>query len=120
MVRIVVDEAAGRCMVVGIGKRAEAQTGETKMTKFKVIHSHTVDGDRTSEIYDTERKVTLAAVNINDDMWRILGAGTVVGNRQYLHLASTTRFHQKRNGRCPVQMCAWVDLNDLTSHQHAY
>lgn len=89
------------------------------MTKFKVIHSHTVDGDRTSEIYDTERKMTLAGVRTDGDLWRIVGAGAVEGDRQYLHLASTTRFHQKRNGRCPVQMCAWIDMNDLTSHQHA-
>ena len=89
------------------------------MTKFKVIHSQTVDGDRTSELYDVERKMVLAGVRTDGDLWRILGTGAIEGDRQYLHLASMTRFTEKRNGRCPVQMCAWIDLNDLTSHQHA-
>jgi hypothetical protein len=90
------------------------------MTKFQVIHSHTVDGDRTSELYDNERRIVLAGVQTDGDLWRIVGTGAIEGDRQYLHLASRTRFTEKRSGRCPVQMCAWIDLNDLTSHQHAH
>lgn len=44
-----------------------------------------------------------------DDVWRILGVGTERDGQTFLHLASTTRFRQQRNGPCPIQICWFVD-----------
>jgi len=85
------------------------------MTRYSIIHSHTVDGDRTSEFYDNERRVVVTPT-IEGDQWRILGVGATLkdGSHTFLHLASKTRARQQRNGAVPVQMAGWVNLNDLT------
>jgi hypothetical protein len=48
-------------------------------------------------------------VDRDGDRWNIAGVGvTDDQGRVYCHLASTTRFRQQRNGRCPVQSCDWI------------
>lgn len=88
------------------------------MTRYTLIHSHTVDGDRTSEFYDNEARMTVQPT-IDGDQWRILGVGTELkdGSHIFLHLASKTRFREQRNGRCPIQMAAWIKMDDLSAHQ---
>lgn len=47
------------------------------------------------------------------DAWRVLGTGrTREDGKTYVHLASTTRGRQQRNGWYPMQMMDWVDLRD--------
>lgn len=48
-------------------------------------------------------------IYIDGDTWRILGIGASRNQQTYLHLASTTRFQEQRNGRAPVQITDWVD-----------
>lgn len=47
------------------------------------------------------------------DTWRIVQVGSVREGKAYVHLASTTRSRQQRNGKCPVQVCDWIDLDKL-------
>ena len=47
------------------------------------------------------------------DTWRIVQVGAVRDGKAYVHLASTTRFRQQRNGKCPVQVCDWIDVDKL-------
>lgn len=43
------------------------------------------------------------------DVWKVVGVGvTDADGFVYLHLASTTRFRQQRNGKVPVQMCTFM------------
>lgn len=53
---------------------------------------------------------------LDGDMWRIVGVGTVRDGKVYLHLASTTRFRQQRNGPNPIQMADWIPV-DLIQDQ---
>jgi hypothetical protein len=48
-------------------------------------------------------------IQIDGDIWNLVGEGATRDGKTYCHLASTTRFRQQRNGRCPVQMCDWID-----------
>lgn len=43
------------------------------------------------------------------DVWAIAGVGTERDSQTYLHLVSTTRFRQQRNGPYPIQACCFVD-----------
>lgn len=45
----------------------------------------------------------MKTLEIAGDTWRILGTGACRNDEVICHLASTTRFHQQRNGRVPVQ-----------------
>ena len=54
-------------------------------------------------------------INHDGDTWRILGIGTQADGNVYLHLASTTRFRQQRNGKVPVQMADWLPIELLGS-----
>lgn len=48
-------------------------------------------------------------VKIAGDTWKVIGVGvTREDGAVYCHTASTTRFSQRRNGRCPVQECRWL------------
>lgn len=43
------------------------------------------------------------------DVWKVVGVGvTDADGFVYLHLASTTRFRQQRNGKVPVQMSTFM------------
>lgn len=45
----------------------------------------------------------------DNDVWRIINVGvTDADGFIHLHLASTTRFRQQRNGKSPVQSCQWL------------
>lgn len=52
-------------------------------------------------------------ITVDNDDWRVLGVGIVNNDAGtvYLHLASTTRFRQQRNGKIPVQMADWFPLS---------
>jgi hypothetical protein len=43
------------------------------------------------------------------DTWEIVGLGVLVDGKRYVHLSSTTRFRQQKNGRNPVQSCDWIE-----------
>lgn len=46
------------------------------------------------------------------DTWRVLARGAEDDEgRVYMHLASTTRFRQQKNGQVPVQIADWIDTN---------
>lgn len=52
-------------------------------------------------------------ISHDGDVWRVVGTGAVRDGKIYLHLASTTRFRQQRNGPYPNQMADWIPLDDL-------
>lgn len=48
-------------------------------------------------------------IELDGDKWRVLGIGvTNDDGKTYLHLASTTRFRQQKNGKVPVQIGHWL------------
>ena len=47
------------------------------------------------------------------DTWRILAIGVVNEESAYVHLASTTRFRQQRNGKYPRQIATWIPVSTL-------
>lgn len=56
---------------------------------------------------------TSETIDHDGDTWRVLSKGvTRADGKTMLHLASTTRSRQQRNGSCPIQICDWVDLRD--------
>lgn len=59
-------------------------------------------------------------ISWDNDQWRVLGQGAHNTNQDahgddlvYVHLASTTRFREQRNGRYPVQISDWVPVSVL-------
>ena len=54
-----------------------------------------------------------ATIQYDGDTWRILAKGASRDGKTYLHLASTTRFRQQKNGAVPVQMADWIDSETL-------
>ena len=45
----------------------------------------------------------------DNDVWKVIGVGvTDADGFVFLHLASTTRFRQQRNGKVPVQMSTFM------------
>jgi hypothetical protein len=52
-------------------------------------------------------------INHDGDTWKILGVGAFSERREmvYLHLASTTRFREQKNGPNPVQIGDWLPLH---------
>lgn len=58
--------------------------------------------------------MTTAIINWDNDTWRVLSTGTTDDyGRVYTHLASTTRFHEQRNGKSPIQICDFVPAEVL-------
>lgn len=62
----------------------------------------------------------------DNDQWRVLSQGTMVVDENgndlglvYVHLASTTRFREQRNGRSPIQICDWVPASVLRAGKAA-
>lgn len=45
------------------------------------------------------------------DVWNVAGRGAIEDGKVYLHLSSTTRFREQRNGKCPIQICDWVPVD---------
>lgn len=54
-------------------------------------------------------------IKYDNDIWRILGIGAKRDGLVYLHLASTTRFRQQRNGQYPIQMGDWLPVEVLAT-----
>ena len=63
----------------------------------------------------TKRNLIDRTIEIDGDTWRVLGVGTEHEGKVFLHLASTTRFRQQRNGKVPVQMADWLDIEALAA-----
>lgn len=53
-------------------------------------------------------------VKYDGDTWRVLAVGAQREGEIYLHLASTTRFIEQRNGKRPIQMASFVWPENLT------
>ena len=49
-------------------------------------------------------------ISVCGDVWKIDGVGFTVDGKVYLALASTTRFRQQKNGKNPVGIADWFDL----------
>lgn len=65
-------------------------------------------------------------INWDNDQWRVLNQGAHNTNADaydddlvYVHLASTTRFHEQRNGRMPIQIGDWVPVRVLRAGKEA-
>ena len=52
-------------------------------------------------------------ISVDGDTFIISNVGFTVEGKIYLHLSSTTRFRQQRNGKCPVQAADWFDLEEI-------
>jgi len=78
---------------IGTGWRFDVNPMEIDMTNMK-------------HLIDTEMK-------IEDDTFRVLAVGTVEAGRVYLHLASTTKFTQAKNGKHYRQIADWFPLDQL-------
>ena len=50
-------------------------------------------------------------ITARDDTWRVVGIGIERDGANFLHLASTTRSRQQRNGAMPVQTTGWFDAD---------
>lgn len=49
-------------------------------------------------------------ISVDGDNWRVLSVGLTDGGWVHLHLASTTRFLEQKNGRVPAQITHAVDI----------
>ena len=49
------------------------------------------------------------------DTWKIVAEGATKDGKTYCHLASTTRFRQQKNGKCPVQIADWIENERILS-----
>lgn len=58
-------------------------------------------------------------ISYQGDVWNVVGTGARVDGKVYLHLSSTTRFRQQKNGNNPVQICDWVP-EELVANRHGY
>lgn len=47
-------------------------------------------------------------IKYEGDVWNVVGTGARANGKVYLHLSSTTRSRQQKNGNNPVQICDWV------------
>ena len=66
------------------------------------------------------KNYTNCIIEWDNDTWRVIGSGAIKPNSHecnddsiHLHLASTTRFREQRNGRNPLQINDWVPLKVL-------
>jgi hypothetical protein len=57
--------------------------------------------------------MTDKTIKHDNDTWRVLGVGAKRDGMVFVHLASTTRFRQQRNGKCPIQMADWLPVEVL-------
>jgi hypothetical protein len=51
---------------------------------------------------------TYQTIELDGDTWAVIGLGVRQDEKVYAHLASTTRYLQQRNGRCPIQVCDFI------------
>ena len=65
-------------------------------------------------------------IHWDNDQWRVIGQGAVNTSDDaynddlvYVHLASTTRFREQRNGRNPIQIGDWVPVSVLRAGMEA-
>lgn len=54
-------------------------------------------------------------INHDGDTWKIVAEGATRDGKTYCHLASTTRFRQQKNGKCPVQIADWIEHERILS-----
>jgi hypothetical protein len=52
-------------------------------------------------------------ITVAGDTFSIINVGFTVEGKIYLHLSSTTRFRQQRNGKCPVQAADWFPIEEI-------
>lgn len=59
-------------------------------------------------------------ISWDNDQWRVLSQGATIVDENgddlglvYVHLASTTRFRDQRNGRNPIQIGDWIPASVL-------
>ena len=52
-------------------------------------------------------------ITVRNDVWRVVGIGLEREGATFLHLASTTRFRQQRNGAVPVQTTGWFTAEGI-------
>ena len=52
-------------------------------------------------------------ISLDDDEWTVVSAGAIdnASRTIYLHLKSTTRFRQQKNGKVPVQIADWLPIS---------
>lgn len=50
------------------------------------------------------------------DTWRVIGVGVERDGKVHVHLASTTRYREQRNGKNPVQIGDWIDVEKLQAN----
>ena len=51
-------------------------------------------------------------IEIDGEIWTVIGLGvTREDGKVFAHLSSTTKFRQQKNGRVPVQICDWINLD---------
>jgi hypothetical protein len=57
--------------------------------------------------------LTKFLISLDGDEWTVVNSGVVDADSGtiYLHLKSTTRFRQQKNGKVPVQMAEWLPLS---------
>lgn len=57
--------------------------------------------------------LTKFLITHDGDEWTVVSAGAInnADKTIYLHLASTTRFIQQKNGKRPVQIADWLPIS---------
>lgn len=48
-------------------------------------------------------------IDLDGEKWRVVGVGARRDGKVYCHLSSTTRFSQRKNGQCPIQIADFID-----------
>lgn len=51
-------------------------------------------------------------ITVDGDTWRVVAVGRSEGSSTYVHLASTTRGQQQRNGFRPAQVAGWLSADN--------
>lgn len=52
-------------------------------------------------------------IHHDNDVWRIIGMGSIREGKVFCHLASMTRMVEQKNGSRPIQISDWIDLKRL-------
>lgn len=57
--------------------------------------------------------LTKFLITLDNDEWVVVSAGAInnADKTIYLHLRSTTRFVQQKNGKRPVQIADWLPIS---------
>lgn len=52
-------------------------------------------------------------ISLDGDEWTVVSAGAIdnASRTIYLHLKSTTRFREQKNGKVPVQIADWLPIS---------